>query len=126
MEALAVDLNVYRKVLDEQFGVRNSDNYTLTHIDQLSGPAGAGVAFNLDAHVMWVLIDNQGGQHENLWRALFLAQIAAELTEFFETLVIPGETSTAPTTVWTSDVRQACTVYKFTLADRPAKLRCWP
>lgn len=117
----AVDLKEFRNALYDRFGSK-SDAYTLLHIDQLTGPAGAAVAHNTQEHTMWVLIDNTDGSHDVNWNGLFLAETAAKLTEFFNTLVVPAGPSSFAKTLWAGKVRGPFVAYKFALVDKPQKL----
>jgi hypothetical protein len=121
MTYTAVDLNEYRNALHDRFRA-NSDAYTLLHIDQLAGPSGAAVAHNVQDHEMWVLIDNTDGTHDVNWNGLFLAETAATLTEFFNTLVIPAGPSSFAKTLWAGKERGPFVAYEFALADKPHKL----
>ena len=122
MAYAAVDLKEYRNALESHFGVQKADAHTLIHIDQITGPDGAGVAYNLTDATMWVLIDDTPRKHDPKWKALFLAETATDLTNFFRTLVVPAQNSSDAKTLWGGDERGPFVAYKFALLDKPEKL----
>ncbi|SIR80400.1 hypothetical protein SAMN05880566_12313 [Janthinobacterium sp. TND4EL3] len=122
MAYAAVDLKEYRNALESQFGAQKAGTHTLIHIDQITGPDGVGVAYNLADATMWVLIDDTARMHDPKWKALFLAETATALTNFFRTLVAPAQNSSDAKTHWGGRQRGPFVVYKFALLDKPEKL----
>jgi len=74
MAYAAVDLKEYRNALESQFGAQKAGTHTLIHIDQITGPDGVGVAYNLADATMWVLIDDTARMHDPKWKALFFGR----------------------------------------------------
>jgi len=121
MAYVAVDMKEHRNALHDGLGAK-SEAYTMLHIDRLAGPAGAAVAHNVKGHEIWVLIDDTDHSHKVNWNGRFLAETAANLTEFFNTLVVPAGPSSFAKTLWAGKQRGPFVAYKFTLADKPQKL----
>ncbi len=115
----AIDLNEYKNALIDGLGIK-SDRFSIIHIAELS--PYAGVAYSIETHTLWVLIDDTNKTHKIDSKALFLAEVALVLTKFFHTLVVPAQTSRCAETLWSGKKRGPFLAYQFSLADTPNNL----
>jgi hypothetical protein len=100
-----------------------ADQYTLIHIEQLTGPEGAGVAYNLEDKAMFVLVGEATNSHQLETMPAFLLDVSQALSAFFRTLVIPAESASPPGVFWGDSQHGHFVAYQFALADSPRSLR---
>jgi hypothetical protein len=117
-------MTAFRRAMASEDGLGSkADLYTLIHIDQLTGPEGAGVAYNLEDKAMFVMVGEATNSHKLETMDAFLLDVSQALSDFFRTLVIPAEGASPPGAFWGDSQHGHFVAYQFALADSPRSLR---
>lgn len=99
-------------------GIRSeAKSYTLKLLESVADGTTAVLAFREPRDPVYVLIDDSDHTHTPQSKAIFMLQLAVDVTRFMRTMVIPTDTPRPSRAVWAGKSRGPFVVYTFKVVE---------
>lgn len=92
-------------------------SYTLKMIEQMADVPNVVLAFKDAIDPVYVLIDDSEDIHRPKSKAIFMLQLAVDVTRYMRTMVIPTDSPRPTRAVWAGKSRGPFVVYSFRVVE---------